>query len=85
MGWSDSRKARNERGGRNRNAKTCLRHIDARSRRLESANGLQSPYASRIAVKNKTSAIKFFQGEWFAEIAQAIGKNPKRLRDAVLT
>ena len=52
---------------------------------LNAPTDYKSPYASRIAVKNKTSAIKFFQGEWFAEIAQAIGKNPKRLRDAVLT
>jgi hypothetical protein len=52
---------------------------------LKAPTDYKSPYASRIAVKNKTSAIKFFQGEWFAEIAQAIGKNPKRLRDAVLT
>ena len=52
---------------------------------LKAPTDYKTPYASRIAVKNKTSAIKFFQGEWFAEIAQAIGKNPKRLRDAVLT
>jgi hypothetical protein len=52
---------------------------------LKAPTDYKSPYASRIAVKNKTSAIKFFQSKWFAEIAQAIGKNPKRLRDAVLT
>jgi hypothetical protein len=52
---------------------------------LNAPTDYKSPYASRIAVKNKTSAIKFFQSKWFAEIAQAIGKTPKRLRDAVLT
>jgi hypothetical protein len=52
---------------------------------LKAPTDYESPFASRIAVKNKTSAIEFFQGEWFAEIAQAIGKNPKRLRNAVLT
>lgn len=52
---------------------------------LKAPTDYKSPYASRIALKNKKSAVKFFAGKWFAEIAQAIQKNPQRLRDGLLT
>ncbi len=45
----------------------------------------KSKYACRVALKNKKSAIKFFAGEWFVEIAQAIQKNPQWLREGLLT
>ena len=44
----------------------------------------KSPHASRVALKNKKSAVKFFAGEWFVEIAQAIQKNPQRLREGLI-
>ena len=44
----------------------------------------KSPHASRVALNNKKSAVKFFAGEWFVEIAQALQKNPQWLREGLI-
>lgn len=42
-----------------------------------------SPYQTQVARNNKASALRFFRGKWFIDIAKALHKNPDDYRKVI--
>lgn len=43
----------------------------------------ESTYQTQIARNNKASALRFFRGKWFIDIARALHKNPDKYRKVI--